>query len=679
VASQGWPEEGSEQAAEVKPYKPLNEKADTPVEQLAYKMEVGFDKGVTSTMTLRPDPVLLNVVEVRGMGGGGQFAFADEAVRKQRELRRAREMEEKAKKDEEKAAKDAKEGKEGGGGGEAGAGRRPPRGGEGPGEPGSMLFDPDHPKRKPVDGALALGVMRQGDERVEQASWAIITAKVPIREQLKLYQDAFEKARGGYDPTRDFPRYQGFLVQRAEVLPGKEITEADWKPVPVYDGQKKSIIAKTPLNAAGAFGDKVLQDLMLKMAEWAGQSMEVVDPRYTDPLLTFPLPPLVGRNWGSDAKHPDFPILAETPLMEEEAPPVPVTPTTPAGEPKDKDESDAFASGQPGTGPLAGGGFPGGGGRFGPEGGMGRGGMFGGGGRGGFEGGMGGGMGRGGMFGGGGRGGFEGGEGGPRPGGGGFGGGMSGANRVSLPKGLDYLMLRFFDFTVEPGKSYKYRVQVVLADANYSIDKNMLAPEVRDRISKEIAAANARKTTRRDMRRVEKWSDPSPTVGIPLAGTVKLVEAKPSSAEKINDEPMAKLLVESFDIDDAGNAIQAAIKKEFRRGAVANLVEDARYLGQGWTDEKKGAKFVTGMTVLDIEGGKGLAKDYKSPARLLLMGPAGELYIRNELDDKPDIDTYNMIFEQEPMHTRGGFEGGGEGGFGPRGRPGGGIRGGGRD
>ena len=68
---------------------------------------------------------------------------------------------------------------------------------------------------------VAIGVPLQGGERIERAYWACVTAKVPIREQLKLYQDAFEKAKLGFDPTRDFPQYKGYIVQRAEVIPGK--------------------------------------------------------------------------------------------------------------------------------------------------------------------------------------------------------------------------------------------------------------------------------------------------------------------------------------------------------------------------------------------------------------------------------------------------------------------------
>ena len=99
-----------------------------------------------------------------------------------------------------------------------------------------------------------------------------------------------------------------------------------------------------------------------------------------------------------------------------------------------------------------------------------------------------------------------------------------------------------------------------MADPNYSIleSANALAPKCSDRRRKEAQAAKARNRSRPDLRRIEDWSDPSPTVGIPLAGNVRLVDVKVPPAEKFNDEPTAKLLVESFDVDDKNNAIQAA-------------------------------------------------------------------------------------------------------------------------
>ena len=40
---------------------------------------------------------------------------------------------------------------------------------------------------------------------------------------------------------------------------------------------------------------------------------------------------------------------------------------------------------------------------------------------------------------------------------------------------VPFLLLRFFDFTVEPGKQYKYRVMLWLANPNYNYDIHFLS------------------------------------------------------------------------------------------------------------------------------------------------------------------------------------------------------------
>jgi hypothetical protein len=443
---------------------------------------------------------------------------------------------------------------------------------------------------------------------------------------------------------RDFPQYKGYMIQRAEVIPGKDL---EWKPVPLYDGQRPSP-SNPPLNptAIGAVGAGTMAKLFERITQfWAGNLPDVIDPRFADPVLTFPLPPLVGRDWGPEATHPDIPLLANTPPLEEEVAPVPVAnPEAPGG-------NDPFSAANP-NGLPPGMGAPGQG--MGMRMGMGMG-PEGGGRPGSFA------MRRG-------MGGAEGGERGM--------GSAPGALgvRASLPKGVNFLLLRFFDFTVEPGKKYKYRVSLVVADPNFTMPDNVLSAEAADRRRQETQKARTANRPRPDFRRIEGWSDPSPTVGIPLAGSTRLVDVKISSADKFNDEPTANLLVEAFDLDEKGNAIQAANKKEFRRGGVANMVEDAKYLGEGWIDVWEKFKFVTGMTLLDIQGGKKLAKDYTSPGRVLVMGPAGELYIRNELDDKQAVEYHELVYDpddkrknQPGLEGPQGFGPGSRGGRGPAG------------
>jgi len=648
-----WPDPTSEQAAEVRVHKPVTAKADANVPPDGYKPVNQFDITVVAPTVLRPDPVMLNAVDVRAAGGSGLLAFLDEASRKRRDLALAKEAEALAKKQADEAAKQAKESSAAGGPG--GRRNRP-----GESEFSNMPYDPDHPKRRPIVGtAQAFGIPLQGGERIERASWAIVTAKVPIREQLKLYQDAFEKAKLGFDPQRDFPAYRGYIIQRSEVIRGKDL---DWKPVATYDGQRASITGNKPISGSrgGGVSQQVMEGLYAAAtASWAGMLPDVIDPRFFDYNLTFPLPPLVGRDFGKEGTHPDIPLIQDTPPLEQElTTPLPGT-VPPQQQPPASDEN-TFASATTAQGAYPGGPMGGPGGMRGEMG------MGGPGGRP---------MGPGGMMMGMGRPMGMGMPGGPESGmmGGArnMGGAPSGAGtqRTSLPKGLDYLLLRFVDFTVEPGKKYKYRVTLVLTDpnANQMLPDGVFASEVLDRRSKEKAA---NKGKRLDFRKIEKWSDPSPTVGIPLSGDVRLVDVKPFAPERINDEPVAKLLVQSFDIDEKGNAIQAANEKELRRGFVANMTEDAEYLGDGpWIDTREDFKFITGMAVLDMDGGNKLAKDYTSPGRVLIMGPSGEFYIRNELDDKQAVVYHKIIFSKEPRGGGGEFGPGGPGGP-PRGRGG---------
>jgi hypothetical protein len=611
---------GGNMAVKVEDYVPLDASG---------KPNFAIAESIVAPMILREDPEILNVVDVRATGGSGLFAFVDEEIRKQQALRLAEEAAEAEKKAIARQKKEAQRANEGA------AGNRG-RGPDGPGEGLNEPIDPDHPKRRMVTNSSGrpTGGMLQGGERIERAYWACVVAKVPIREQLKRYQDALEKARDA-DPTRDFPSYVGFFVQRAEVLPGKEL---EWKAVPLYDGQRQSIAQGKPLTSPP--GHAIAKDPFEKLLAAAGLfwptglTPDVIDDRFAEFPLTLPLPPLVGREWGSEATHPDIPLAINTPPLEDES--QQQTPEAPVNEPATDDPNAEFGSSllmqgpRPGAGPGAGfgtgrpaGEFAGRGvGRMGPEGG---------------PGGMGPGMGPGGrrfM-------GEPGGEGGAYRGGGGS--GQAATQHTSLPKGVDYYLLRFFDFSVEPGKKYKYRVKIAINDPNFNMPQGVLAPAVLDRQAKEVQPGKARKF----FRIVENWSDPTPSVGIPMAGNVRLADAKIPPADKFNDEPTVKMLVEAFDVDSTGAPIQAAVERDFRRGYVANLVQDAEYLvDPTMIDTQTDFKFLTGMTLLDVGGGAKLTRDMTAPSRILVMGSAGEMYIRNEIEDKPYVESHRMTFEK---------------------------------
>jgi hypothetical protein len=528
VEQSQWPANSGDPGSDVvKIFEPVAQSDDFSVKHKDYELSrTVFNPPVVSPTVLRIDPVLLNAIGLEGHGGSGLFGFIDENVRNARRLAAMEKEQEQLKKQQEEQERQMRQQQQGQGQyGDEGFGGR---GGYGVGEDGQFV-DPEHPKRRMVEGMVRpTGIPLMGDERVEQVYWATVVAKVPIREQMKLYQDAFENARGGFDPMRDFPRYVGYQVERAEVAPGQELK---WQPVSVYDGQRKSLAG--PPIAKSAMTMKAMNELSkIATTTWAAQVPEVVDDRYLDYILTFPLPPLAGRDWGADVTHSEIPLAVDTPPLEEEL--QPLAEQQPGAKPEDRDSFENPDQNQP-FGP--GRGYEEGtlGGRGGYErGGYERGGYGGGYGRGGLEGrgGLGGGeygYGRGGMGGRYGGGGEEGGYGrGGMLGGGGM---RSATQKTTLAKGVDFWLLRFFDFSVQPGKRYKYRVKLVLADPNHLLPANLLASTVLDR------------KDRKDHRFVEEWSEPTPTVGIPLAGSVRLVQVKPQAEGSSNEEPAAKLLV----------------------------------------------------------------------------------------------------------------------------------------
>jgi heterogeneous nuclear ribonucleoprotein F/H len=105
------------------------------------------------------------------------------------------------------------------------------------------------------------------------------------------------------------------------------------------------------------------------------------------------------------------------------------------------------------------------------------------------------------------------------------------------------------------------------------------------------------------------------------------------------------------------------------------LGPDGRFI-----DQVETFKFHTGITLLDVAGGDAMGRE-TLPAKVLLMGPAGELYVRNELDDKEAVEYHQAVFDKKNQGLPGegmypgagrGYEGGegGRGGYGGYGRGG---------
>ncbi|HEY4312797.1 MAG TPA: hypothetical protein VGN12_25325 [Pirellulales bacterium] len=205
--------------------------------------------------------------------------------------------------------------------------------------------------------------------------------------------------------------------------------------------------------------------------------------------------------------------------------------------------------------------------------------------------------------------------------GGGLRGGNPGANRAvvanSTPSVLvDNKLFRVFDFSVVPGKTYRYRVRLVLDNPNYGVGAQYLAN-----------AAFAKGLTRQ-----APWSEPSAEVNIPRGFSMLAGGIKPS--RNVNDGKLEVVLR----MWDQKEAVDASRLVELVRGQVANFAAEEVPIDRGnGSPEPRLIPFNTDMLVVDMTGGDSLAipggPRARAPSQVLVLEPNGKLTVRSELAD----------------------------------------------
>ena len=88
-----------------------------------------------------------------------------------------------------------------------------------------------------VQGAISL----QKEGGTGGFLWNVVTAAIPIKQQLADYEKQFRNAITPFDSKRDEPHYVGFELERAEVLPGKEAAAPAWTKVDLDKAWDRSL------------------------------------------------------------------------------------------------------------------------------------------------------------------------------------------------------------------------------------------------------------------------------------------------------------------------------------------------------------------------------------------------------------------------------------------------------
>ena len=441
-----------------------------------------------------------------------------------------------------------------------------PQGGDRQGRPDNYGSDQSTDEARPVL------VLDNVDPKGKQ--WVVLTGLVPVKAQTAEYSKVYRRAAARY-PDRDVPNYQYFEVERAVVDPKNPDAAPNWEKVDV-DAE------------------------LSQMSTWATFYPEMVPDQYLESRVCEDLPPLLGKNFDASVGHPKIPFKTDKEFARggknDTAPDQSTDAKGAKGNPLGR-RARTGGGGNSGGGPGGGmGGGPGGGMGGGPGGGMG----------GGPGGGMGGGPG-------GGMGGAPGGGRGQNAAGNNGGGSQSAANQEKV----EFRLYRFFDFSVQAGKSYRYRVRLMLANPNFGLSTTELADP-------KLASDEYRTTD---------WCEPSGKVTVTHGSQLLAGDVLPATAVK---EAMARLMLLVWDPDKGVDA--AKQMDSVKRGTWANFADQEVLLssldGRGKPSAAK-IDLTTESLLVDMIGGDILpgTEKVKLPAEVLILGPDGDLTIRSQMED----------------------------------------------
>jgi hypothetical protein len=233
------------------------------------------------------------------------------------------------------------------------------------------------------------------------------------------------------------------------------------------------------------------------------------------------------------------------------------------------------------------------------------------------------------------------------------------------PVEVSNYLFRFFDFSVEPGKTYKYRVRLILANPNYRMPPNVLTDE-------NIAKKPVLETD---------FCTPTNTVTVPLESRVLVTNVADSRSAW--EDPTASILAVHFDLSDGSE--WCVNKDRITRGSTVNYPKQTgeNYalankpktgsMSDGMSEpvmdgpsqknkkspkpaaikpeddeSKKKIDVVSDVCVLDVFGGQrltfvgnvdGKTQDLRSPGKMIVLEPSGNLVVHKVSTDLQEVNT----------------------------------------
>jgi hypothetical protein len=480
------------------------------------------------------------------------------------------------------------------------------------------------------------GMSAGSGSSVEVKRWVMVTGLIPYKQQLEEYINKYSNAM--YSTLDDMPTYIYFEIHRSEIGDNNANGQPNWKKIDVrtqyFNNQR----------------------------HWAGYGLDPVDIQYTlppydssrFPAMASPLPPLSNRIFGREAAYPPYiPVMADSlqgnmienmkmqwqilkdqkPIEEKEL--FDVSSFSPRQGMGGGSDINGSAGGTAGLSGMLGAGGSAMGGEV-----SGMGSRTGTGGYGGGMGGMSGDVSGGGM----------------NPGTAWYIG--AGRERPSVYQQVTYCLFRYFDFDVEPNKSYQYKVRLAVKNPNlFMADKYL--------------DETAEKTKRVPVFWTE-FSEPSGPVT--ALATSRVLVQDVDLINPRNNETSATITSIAFDETEKTDYILK--DQKITLGTVLNFLKKssskapdtttqngmsgmnsggsdygstatAMSTGTGTAAKPKASTktldHLSGECVLDIIGKRRLAgtnQEHVSSGQIMLMGFDGTVKLQSAKIDKQEIDRY---------------------------------------
>ncbi len=197
-----------------------------------------------------------------------------------------------------------------------------------------------------------------------------------------------------------------------------------------------------------------------------------------------------------------------------------------------------------------------------------------------------------------------------------------------VAKPVEYKLFRLFDYTVEHGKTYRYRAKLALNNPNKDVYARFLK-------NPDLAKGDTRET---------KWSEPSPATTTPPDFRILAGEAKVSASPSI--EPKARVMIIKWVPQEGVEVAQEFIVD---RGTMLDFENQAVTVpapgGKG-SPHGGSVTYKTDALLIDVVGGDRLidskGRPFKSPSETLFMRADGQLAMRSALLNANEEDSYRI-------------------------------------